>query len=154
MEKQDIGIPEAQDMILKYLVQCMPDEKSFLEIHKAVFPFEPKELVAEVMNAILNEERNLVNGKMQESYGRESFHGYFKATAITVQFLNSGGFSKRFQMLLEQVKQQKEAETLDLRLKQDQIRTNKLTRIIAVLSAIISLAALIISFIAIFKDPL
>lgn len=146
MNTKTIKEYEALDMILEYLIENIDQKKSFREIHKSVFPGMDINTFLNLSNRLV-EFNNIVDGFTTESIDNKwEKEGYLKATNETKYFLESqGGFKKLYEDGRIEKENKQDMNQLKKRSLEDQLKTNKVTRIISILAIIISAIALLVS---------
>lgn len=142
---------EAKDRILRFLVEAMPRENIIAEeIHENVFPNQPKVLTYQLLIHITNANENLVLTQGRD-WSLTYFTVWFTATELTRQFLERGGFTKIFLDEQESYRAEHLRQRLADQVAADTLKTNKSTRRNYYINTLISIAALVISIIALIQ---
>jgi hypothetical protein len=149
IDNNSIPEPEAKDRILRFLVDAMPRENIIAEeIHENVFPNQPKVLTYQLLIHITNANENLVLTQGRD-WSLTYFTVWFTATELTRHFLDQGGFTKIHHDKLLEERENEIRKQLEIKSIQDGLKTNLATRWNYRINTVISIAALLISLIAI-----
>jgi len=152
-EYENVIVPEheAKDRILKFLVDSIPREDIIAdEIHENTFPDQPKVFTYQLLLHIKNANENLILHKGKD-WSLTYFTVWFTATELTRQFLENGGFTKLHYEKLQDERDAIVRKRLEEEALMDTIKTNRSTRWNYRINTAISIAALIISILALIK---
>ncbi len=150
MANKEIEQDVAMDMILEHLIKNKHRQPlSYYEIQKDIFRDIDVAIIRHIVEAMANNPINpIVEIHFINGYGdRENKVLCVKANAVTEQFLyRLGGYKKYYQQKRDEKFFEKRIFELEFKLKEDTLKTNKLNRAGIVLSIVVSVIALIISF--------
>jgi hypothetical protein len=137
---------EALDLILGFLILHKSKQIGLHEIHEGTLPHVHFDVFVKLVKPILNTNDGIVNSYIDKEFGIYDGGAWMMATGVTEQFLKQGGYTSVAKEKERAQSDELEERQLNKQVLRDQLHTNKVTRIISIISLLIAIGALVVSF--------